>query len=133
MAKAELTQREMREYQTQVLGEHRGRRPKVPYETGELRKVQKKEAAYAFNRLTGAARSQALKKSNFTAWQDLNRWVYEIYHGRPKMAMEGEVKVPIQVTFTLADPGEQKQLTQGKDDGSIEDKPSIITGTAEAD
>jgi len=124
MAKTGLNEEELRKYKNQVLGEHRGRKAKVPYETGELRKLQKKQAAHAFVRLCLAAQSMSLRKTNFTAWQDLNRWVYEIYHGRPKMAMEGEVKMPIQVTFTLAEApvkeiGASKQLKEGDIEGDF--------------
>lgn len=133
MVKTGLSEEELAEYKKQVLGEHRGRKPKVPYETGDLRQLQKKQAAHAFVRLCLAAQSLALRKTNFTAWQDLNRWVYEIYHGRPKMAMEGEVKVPIQVTFTLAEAEGPKQLTKGSNDGSIEDRPADFADTDETD
>ena len=137
MAKTGLSEKELRELKDQALEEHRGRKLKVPYETGELRKLQKKEAAKAFVRLSHVAQSVALRKSNFTAWQDLNRWIYMIYHGTPKMAIEGEVKVPIQVTFTLASPVKEleqpKRLKEGEIERNIEDKPSIITSTAEAD
>ena len=126
---AKYNKEQLADYRRKVLEENRGRPRKIPYETSELRKMQKVEAAKAYARLSAAAQSVELKKKSFNVWQELNRWLYEVYHGRPKVAMEGEVKVPVQITFTLANP----EPLQIENERYIEDKSADITDANEID
>lgn len=126
-----MRQKQQIEKAKEALIKHRGRKPKAPKELSELRKLEGEEASYAFMRLRAFAKDRGLRKKWPALHIDLNKWLYEIVHGKPKAAIEGKLELPIKVTFELAPERGQEKITdlkEGEIVASIGDKtPTAIS------
>lgn len=98
---------DLEKLQRYAIGDHRGRKSKAPEELAELRKLQRLGASNAYLRLKILAQSRKLHNLNTALYISLNQWIYEIVHGKPKVAMEGKLDVPIRITYQLVPPKEQ--------------------------
>ena len=129
---------DLEKLQKYAIGDHRGRKSKAPEELAELRKMQRLGASNAYLRLKILAQSRKLHNLNTALYISLNQWIYEIVHGKPKVAMEGKLDVPIRITYQLVPPKEQIKraeeilaLKVGEVEPNSEDTPGDTTEPAE--